>query len=41
MTLALVFGLCMVAMSQMPLRQQWLLVAWLTVVMSAVALATT
>ncbi len=38
MTLILAFALCAVAMTQIPRGQQWLLVIWVTVVMSASAL---
>ncbi len=35
MTLVLAFALCAVAMTQIPRGQQWLLVVWVTVVVSA------
>ncbi len=35
MTLVLVFALCTVAMTQIPRGHRWLLVVWVTVVMSA------
>ena len=38
MTLVLVFALCTVAMTQIPPGHRWLLVIWVTVVMSASAL---
>ncbi len=38
MTLILAFALCAVAMTQIPRGHRWLLVVWVTVVMSASAL---
>ncbi len=38
MTLILVFAMCTMAMTQMPVAHRWLLVMWVTVVMSATTL---
>ncbi len=40
MTLILVFAMCTMAMMQMPVAHRWLLVVWVTVVMSATTLLT-